>query len=30
VSYNYADKDSNADNLSYRQNTFIIGVALSL
>jgi hypothetical protein len=30
VSYGYADKDSNADNLSYRQNTFIIGVDLSL
>jgi hypothetical protein len=30
ASYSYADKDSNADNLSYRQNTVTIGVNLSL
>ena len=30
VSYGYDDKDSNADNLSYKQNVFMLGVDLSL
>ena len=30
VSYSYDNKDSNADNLSYEQNAFMIGVDLSL
>ena len=30
ISYAYNDKDSNADNLSYTQNVFMIGVDLSL
>ena len=30
ISYAYNDKDSNADDLSYTENAFMIGVDLSL